>query len=310
MVIVRKGFTLIELLVVIAIIAILIALLVPAVQKVREAAARTQCANNLKQLGLAVHSFHDANKAMPASHGKDTCCWGTWIVPLMPYFEQAAAANLYVNWGGNDSTNGGIRYGAAPNTTNVTTKRYAVMTCPSDEKQSPFGGITNHNYAVNLGNTGYGRAATLNGVNYGGAPFKPATVQFEKTCSMTLTTIRDGTSNTVAIGEVIQGVGSDLRGFTWWGDAAGITGYLAPNSPLPDVLYTPTYCNNLPQRGLPCTGTPTTTNPVMFATRSNHTGGVNVALCDGTVRFINNNVALTTWRALCSAQEGDSPGEF
>ena len=99
---IRKGFTLIELLVVIAIIAILIALLVPAVQKVREAAARAQCGNNLKNLGLAVHGFHDANKAMPAAFGKDPCCWGTWVVSVMPYLEQDNAAKLYVNWGGND----------------------------------------------------------------------------------------------------------------------------------------------------------------------------------------------------------------
>jgi type II secretory pathway pseudopilin PulG len=292
------------LLVVIAIIAILIALLVPAVQKVREAAARTQCANNLKQLALAVHGFHDANKAMPASRGQGGCCWGTWIVPLMPYFEQTAAANLYQNWGGVDAT--GPRYGAAPNTTNVTQKRYAVMTCPSDEKYQ--GTIAGHNYAVNAGNTGSGQAATLNGVLNGGAPFKPATVRYEKTCSMTLTSIKDGTSNTVALAEVLQGPNGDLRGWVWWSEAAVITGYLAPNSASPDVNGGT--CNNLPARGLPCIASGTTTNPTMYASRSNHTGGVNIALCDGTVRFINNNIALATWRAICSAQNGESAGDF
>jgi prepilin-type N-terminal cleavage/methylation domain-containing protein len=304
----RRGFTLIELLVVIAIIAILIALLVPAVQKVREAAARAQCTNNLKQLMLAVHGFHDANKSMPAYLGAGGCCWGTWVVPIMPYIEQANAANLYQNWGGTDST--GIRYGAAPNTTNVTTVRYAVMSCPSDENNSPISNITNHNYAVNIGNTGNNQPATLNGVLNGGAPFKQATVQFNKTCSMKLTSISDGTSNTVGMAEVLQGVGSDLRGFVWWGDAAGITGYLPPNTSLPDVIYTTGYCNNLPQRGRPCTGVPTATNPSMFAARSQHTGGVNVGLCDGTVRFVNNNIALLTWQALCSAQGGDLVGDY
>lgn len=301
----RQAFTLIELLVVIAIIAILIALLVPAVQKVRESAAKLQCQNNLHQLALATHSFHDANKSMPASMGSSWCCWGTWPILIMPYVDQNSLATQYVNWGGNDST--GPRYSAAPNTTNVTNHRLAVLTCPSDIPNSPFGGLTNHNYAANHGNTDYAQSANLNGVAWQGAPFKPAPKQFQTTSNITMTNITDGASNTLMFAEVLQGQGSDLRGFIWWGDAANFTAYLNVNSSSPDVIYTPGYCNNADPIHLPCTGTPTATNPTMMAARSRHTGGgANVAMCDGSVRFVDNTITLAIWRALSTSRGNES----
>jgi prepilin-type N-terminal cleavage/methylation domain-containing protein/prepilin-type processing-associated H-X9-DG protein len=303
----RSGFTLIELLVVIAIIAILIGLLLPAVQKVREAAARMQCQNNLKQIGLALHNYHDNNGGLPPSMGPSGCCWGTWPVLIMPQLEQNNAFTKYVNWGGDDST--GPRYGASPNTV-VTSLRLSVFTCPSDNPSTPISTMTNNNYAVNLGTTGNAQQSSLNGVTFAGAPFKIAAAASPKR-GATLLQITDGTSNTLMVAEVLQGQGSDLRGFFWWGDAAGFTTYLSPNSAQPDVIYTTGYCNNQPQQNLPCNGTPTTTSPAMMGARSRHTGGVQAVMCDGSVRFIQDNININTWRFLGTSRGGEViPGDI
>lgn len=313
----NRGFTLVELLVVIAIIGILVAMLLPAVQAAREAARRSSCSNNLKQIGLALHNHHDTFKSLPPAMGPHGCCWGTWPVLAFQFMEQRQVYDLYENWGGNDST--GPRYGAAPNSTNVTSKRFETLTCPSDTPNAPIGNLTNHNYAANLGNTGTSQQASLAGSGVGGdqqtvtflgAPFVAvkAANQPDKskwTEGNNLAAITDGTSNTLLVGEVLQGQGSDLRGFLWWGDASGFTSYLAPNSPLPDRIYSSSYCNNQPKMNLPCSVS-TSTNPTMFASRSRHPGGVQVTLCDASTRFVAQNIDLQVWRAVSTSHGAEA----
>src|SRR5262245_34959088 len=98
----RRAFTLVELLVVIAIIGVLVALLLPAVQSAREASRRSSCTNNLKQLSLAMLNYESTFTTLPGGVGRWGCCWGTWQVRVLPYLEQGALGNIYVNSDGND----------------------------------------------------------------------------------------------------------------------------------------------------------------------------------------------------------------
>jgi prepilin-type N-terminal cleavage/methylation domain-containing protein len=316
----RTAFTLIELLVVIAIIAILIGLLLPAVQKVREAAARMQCGNNLHQLGLAMHTYHDAYLSLPmAEDSKEvyTCCWGTWQMLILPFVEQDNAFKLYQNWGGSDviSTNWPAptpdsvkpkpRYGSTVNVTNVTGHRYSVMTCPSDTPNNPIRTITSHNYVVNYGNTSYFQS-TFQGVRFQGAPFAPRK-------KFRLADLTDGTSNTLLMLEVRQGQRKDLRGFAWWGPATAGETFFPPNTTAPDAIqYAPGdgtgYCDPLPPNP-PCVG-PTGSYPYIVSARSNHPGGVQVVMGDGSARFISNNINLQVWRNLGSSQDGQPLGDY
>jgi prepilin-type N-terminal cleavage/methylation domain-containing protein len=156
----RFGFTLIELLVVIAIIAVLIALLLPAVQAAREAARRAQCTNNLKQLGLSMHNYHDQQGCLPP--GMKGCCWGPWIVSILGYIEQQTLFNSWNSYG-NSSSNASVYplfYFGAANSTTVGA-RINTLTCPSDPNGLAISSfwigfawqITSQNYVVNFGNT-------------------------------------------------------------------------------------------------------------------------------------------------------------
>jgi prepilin-type N-terminal cleavage/methylation domain-containing protein/prepilin-type processing-associated H-X9-DG protein len=293
----RSAFTLIELLVVIAIIAVLIGLLLPAVQKVRAAAARARCQNNLKQIALGCHNYHDAEQNLPI--GGWDWGWGTWQVGILPYVEQEAAFRLYRNYLGRENPGGPPVYSDAVNHP-VTTRQFAVFTCPSDTPNAnPLFGLTSHNYAVNYGNTTAGRASPFQGVTFGGAPFGYRLV-------VHLTDITDGTSNTLLAAEVVQGQGQDVRGFSWDGAYAGFEAFLGPNSPQPDSVGSGGFCAYPSHNNPPCQ----LGSYDLYAARSRHTGGVQVALCDGSVRFVRDGIAIDTWRALSTMYGGEVIGEY
>jgi prepilin-type N-terminal cleavage/methylation domain-containing protein/prepilin-type processing-associated H-X9-DG protein len=298
----RPAFTLIELLVVIAIIGVLIGLLLPAVQKVREAANRAKCQSNLKQIALAIHNYHDGQGTLPMGISPTGCCRGTWAVLILPYLEQEAVARSFINWG-----QPGGYYFDSP-WIDTTSTRIAVMTCPSDVPSTiPSLNLTLHNYALNYGTTGVDDTtnnnvlSSLNGVAFQGAPFG-------KGQAFRLSDVLDGTSNTLMAAEVIQGERGDLRGLIWWGPASGFYANLAPNSNAPDVPYfaAPFCDSNAPNPPCVIAGGNNT-----FAARSRHQGGVQSAFCDGSVHFISDNVSLTqVWRPLASSQDGQSIGEY
>lgn len=295
----KRGFTLIELLVVIAIIAVLIALLLPAVQQAREAARRSQCRNNLKQLGLAMQNYHDSAKCFPV--GQFSCCWGTWVVEILPYIDQTPLFKQWISRNMYDSPSGGYRYSSPPNIP-VTRTRLTALTCPSDTSNAPIPPITSHNYAVNFGNTHYGQG-TYNGVTFGRAPFLTGSR------ATTISDVKDGTASTMLVAEVLQGKGTDLRGFSWWGDASQFTAYNPPNTTVPDRIYTAGYCVNRPQENLPC-AVSTATDPTQFAARSSHSGGVQVVMVDGAARFITQNIDIRVWRGISTTQGRETVTDF
>jgi prepilin-type N-terminal cleavage/methylation domain-containing protein len=306
----KQGFTLVELLVVIAIIGILIALLLPAVQAAREAARRSSCSNNLKQLALAMHNYHDSYKSLPI--GAFSCCWGTWKVAVLPYIEQEALSEMYAD-GPKCTDVIPNRYGHAVNLPVTTAEGIAPFYCSSDFPNSPIGDIQSHNYVINFGNTNYaqgnlriGSPGDLSYVDFGQAPFRRVTsncIGGKDQVSRNFSYMLDGLSNTLMISEVIIGQGRDLRGFSWWSDACEFTTYLGPNSPEPDRIYSSYYCNPV-NPNPPCIQSDSL--GTMFAARSRHPGGVQAALCDGSTQFYSETIDLRVWRALSTAQGGES----
>jgi prepilin-type N-terminal cleavage/methylation domain-containing protein len=307
---INSAFTLIELLVVIAIIAILIALLVPAVQKVREAAARIQCINNLKQLGLALHSYHDAKKVLPPGQFNPLATnvgpynRACWFQEILAYVDQGPLYNLQAAFLPTCHTGGPYAMNAPGAATIIPT-----FVCPAD----PGGGknvttTTNppattqgfhSNYVLCAGSTVFGNSG--GGLNLNGT--------FYCLSKTRLTDITDGTSNTLFASEIILvpdvAPHDDLRGRvynTWQGNVLFST-LNPPNTSVGDVSN---YC--IAASKAPC-GALSFTN-VNQSARSCHTAGVGALLGDGSVRSVADNVSLPTWQALGTRAGNETVADF
>ena len=293
----RRAFTLIELLVVIAIIAILIGLLLPAVQKIREAANRMKCTNNLKQIGLGLQNFHDTNGTLPPAYnynGTTDISEASWLYFLLPYVEQD---NLY------KTANLNQNFGSLPNqNSTISAAMLPGYSCPSDipgDLALTYYG--KGNYAAN-GGIGPMTSAFTN-------PQASVTTPgvFTVNTQINLAAITDGTSNTALASEVRKVRGNDFRGVMHYPEGSVYQHNRTPNTSVPDDFRSG-LCISTPQ--VPCVGAYTAYNnrAVIMSARSNHTGGVNVVLCDGSVRFVRNSVSQSTWQGLGTIANSEVPG--
>ncbi len=330
----RLGFTLIELLVVIAIIAILVALLLPAVQQAREAARRSSCKNNLKQIGLALHNYHDVHNVFPfgavadgsvtAGGGQTATTTGLTLntrgwIGLLPFLEQAPLFDQFVPTAPSGSY---VRSGASPLPSTMTSaspnafvvsRKLAPLTCPSDDGNPYYTG-NSVNYRVYSNGNANGHAGAKTSYDFSVSRYsysrqlwinepKATRKMFGISSRCSFRDIRDGTSNTVAVVETTFEVKNGVAptwGYTKWvGGGVDFTYSRGINFWPCCSWLSPPFAN-------------TTRNSLgdWSAPGSPHPGGLQVCLADGSVRFISENIDTTTRKNLAYIEDGKVIGEF
>lgn len=299
----RKGFTLIELLVAIAVIAILIALLLPAVQQAREAARRTQCKSHLKQLGLALHNYHDVYEVFPYRSGGPVQAGQRWsgFVSLLPYFEQTALSESFQTAIDDSSLTDLYPWfewtvdGIIPTAVNVE-----ILQCPSDVQDDNYFGQAGNNYSFVAGD------------HWDSIVSRRPRGVFGRISSTRMSGISDGTSQTILLTEVIHPIGDHRLG-----DVARTVPVTVPQD-CPDQVWdgqnylTSQYMNHedakmgyrwadgagtftgvttiLPPNGPSCLLTEDDWNIGILTPASRHPGGINALMADGSVRFISESI--------------------
>ncbi len=312
----RRGFTLIELLVVIAIIGVLIALLLPAVQQAREAARRSQCTNNLKQIGIALHNYHDTLGRFPLSRATPATKSYSAQSQMLGFLEQTAlfnAINFDLGWA--------LTVNATARSTEVN-----VFLCPSDPQSRVPAGWAGVNYRANEGaNIVFGSGPLSDPGNVNASMGQPNGMFFANEAN-NLRDARDGTSNTALFSEHLKGdysnAVSTADADTYWPQTNPATADEAMAQcraiNILDLTYqrvsdvgapwiygyhsTTHYYHSAPPNHRSCMFPP---NRIMTTANSAHPGGVNVLIGDGSVRFVKSTVDLAAWRSLGTRNGGE-----
>jgi prepilin-type N-terminal cleavage/methylation domain-containing protein len=319
----RHGFTLIELLVVIAIIAILIALLLPAVQQAREAARRTQCKNNLKQLGLALHNYHDTHMVFPPGNitgggVATTNCLPSvaqtesrapWTVLILPFLDESPRYNLFVMtdvfaWGFNPAYNSTQNSPSSPTNLIQQLRPNTKYLCPSDPRAQPAYPLINY-FAVSGGGAVPGDTGQDSGYpcanNGGRAHFGNG--MFYRNSSTRMGDITDGTTNVYMIGESCYGFYADMNNERLsWASAQRV-------NTSTDQLDTVTCAAARPINDKSATNPQDHWRFIGSTFGSKHTGGCHFVLADGSVNFVSENIDINVYRQRGIRNDGLPLGE-